>query len=54
MEERKILERKSFAEQPPGRPRNRCEDNIKIGLKEICCKGRRLLELNQHLSEGGL
>jgi hypothetical protein len=35
----KILVGKTEGKRPLGRPRHRCEDNIKIDLAEIMCEG---------------
>jgi hypothetical protein len=32
---------------PLGRPRRRCEDNIKMGLQEVRCEGMDWIELAQ-------
>jgi hypothetical protein len=33
--------------RPPGRPRRRCEDNIKIGLQKVRCEGIDWIDLVQ-------
>jgi hypothetical protein len=35
-------------ERPLGRPRDTCE-NIRMGLKEICCKGTEWIQLAQDM-----
>ena len=34
---------------PLGRPRRRLEDNIKMDLLEVCCRGMDWIELAQHM-----
>ena len=33
--------------RPLGRPRRRCEDNIKMDLEEVGCRGMNWIELTQ-------
>jgi hypothetical protein len=41
----KILVEKSEEKSPPGRPRRRWEDNIKMDLGEIRCEGVDWIDL---------
>ena len=43
----RILVRKPVRKRPPGRPRNRWEDNIKMDLQEVGCGGMDWIELAQ-------
>jgi hypothetical protein len=43
----RILVGKPEGKRPLGRPRRRCEDNIKMGLKEVGCGGMDWIELAQ-------
>ena len=38
---------KPKGKRPLGRPRRRCEDNIKMGLQEVGCEGMDWIELVQ-------
>jgi hypothetical protein len=40
-----VLVGKPEGERPPGRPRRRWEDNIKMDLQEIGCRGMDWIEL---------
>jgi hypothetical protein len=42
-----VLVRKLEGKRPPGRPRPRWEDNIKMGLREVGCGGIDWIELAQ-------
>ena len=39
--------RKPEGKRPLGRPRRRCEDNIKMDLQEVGCRGMDWIELAQ-------
>ena len=41
----KVLVRKPEGKRPPGRARHRWEDNIKMGLQEVRCRGIDWIEL---------
>ena len=43
----KVLVGKPEGKRPFGRPRPRWEDNIKIDLQEVGCRGMELIELPQ-------
>ena len=43
----KVLMGKPEGKRPPGRPRRRWEDNIKIDLQEVGCRGMDWIELAQ-------
>jgi hypothetical protein len=43
----RVLVGKPEGKRPLGRPRRRCEDNIKMGLQEVGCRGMDLIELAQ-------
>jgi hypothetical protein len=43
----KFLVGKPEGKKPVGRPRRRCEDNIKMDLREIGCGGMDWIELAQ-------
>jgi len=38
---------KPVEKRPLGRPRRRCEDNIKMDLEEVGCRGMNWIELTQ-------
>jgi len=42
-----VLVGKPEKKRPLGRPRIRCEDNIKMGFQEMGCGGMDLIELAQ-------
>jgi hypothetical protein len=39
----------NLKERPLGRPRHRCEDNIKMDLKEVGCGGMDWIDLAQDM-----
>jgi hypothetical protein len=41
----KVLVGKPEGKRPLGRPRRRCEDNIKMDLQEVGCEGMNWIEL---------
>ena len=43
----RILVGKPEGKRPLGRPRHRCEDNIKMDIKEVECGGLDWIELTQ-------
>jgi len=43
----KVLVGKPIGKRPPGRPRRRWEDNMKVGLQEVGCGGMDWIELAQ-------
>jgi hypothetical protein len=43
----RVLVRKSEGKGPPGRPRRRWEDNIKMAVQEVGCGGMDWIELAQ-------
>ena len=43
----RILVEKPEGKTPPGRPRCRWEDNIKMDLKEVGCRGMDWIDLTQ-------
>jgi hypothetical protein len=43
----KVLVGKPEGKRPPGRPRRRWEDNIKMDLQEVGCGGMEWIELAQ-------
>jgi len=43
----RILVGKPEGKRPLGRPRRRLEDNIKMGLQEVRCRGMDWIELSQ-------
>jgi len=44
----RVLVGKSEGKRPLGRPRRRCEDSIKMDLKEVGCGGMDWIEQAQH------
>jgi hypothetical protein len=42
-----ILVRKPEGKRPLGRPRHRCEDNIKMDVQEVGCGGMDWIEMAQ-------
>jgi hypothetical protein len=44
----RILVEKPYGKRPLGRPKHTWEDNIKMDLKEVGCKGMEWTELTQH------
>jgi hypothetical protein len=43
----RVLVGKPEERRPLGRPKRRCEDNIKMGLQEVGCEGMDWIELAQ-------
>jgi hypothetical protein len=43
----RVLVRKPEGKEPLGRPRRRCEDNIKMDLQEVGCGGMDWIDLAQ-------
>ena len=43
----RIFVGKPEGERPLGRPRRRCEDNIKLDLQEVGCEGMDWIDLAQ-------
>jgi hypothetical protein len=43
----RILVGKPEGKRPLGRPRRRCEDNIKLDLQEVGCEGMDWIDLAQ-------
>jgi len=43
----RILVGKPEGKRPLGRPRSRCEDNIKLDLQEVGCEGMNWIDLAQ-------
>jgi len=43
----RVLVGKPERKRPLGRPRRRCEDNIKMGLQEVGCRGIDWIDLAQ-------
>ena len=41
----RVLVGKPESKRPVGRPRRRWEDNIKMGLREVCCDPRAWIAL---------
>jgi hypothetical protein len=44
----RVLVGKSDGKRPPGRPRLRCENNIKMAVQEVECGGMDWIELSQN------
>jgi len=44
----RVLVRNPERKRPLGRPRRRWEDNIKMNLQEVGCRGMDWIELAQH------
>ena len=44
----RVLMGKPEGKRPPGRPRLRWEDNIKMDLQEVGCRGMDWIELSQN------
>jgi hypothetical protein len=44
---------KPEGKRPQGRPRRRCEDNIKMDLEEVGSGGMDWIELPQDIERGG-
>jgi len=49
----RILVGKLDGKRPLGKPRRRCEDNIKIDLHEMGCLGMDWIELARYRAGGG-
>ena len=43
----RVLVGKHEGKKPPGRPRRRCEENIKMNLQEVGCESMDWIELAQ-------
>jgi hypothetical protein len=41
----RVLVRKPAGKRPMGRPRRRCEDNIRMDVQEVGCEGMDWIEL---------
>jgi len=49
----RVLVRKPGGRRPLGRPRRRREDNIKMDLQEVGCRGMDWIELALRIGTGG-